>query len=594
MKRHNKYLIIAFISAFALFQGCETLDLEKLADPNALGPDQADATLLFNNIQLNYKNAVTTFNDRGGELGRVEYMFGRLYLNNYPGSTLNGPWGNLYSSIMPDIANMENLNEEGKYDFIIGASKAMQAHIMMLAVDYMGSIVWSEANNPVEFPSPKLDDGAVVYQAALDLLDDATSLLNGASAGTALDLYYAGSSTKWTKFINTLKMRAALTTGDYQTVVNASNVIETAADNMVFEYGTNELTPDNRHPDYATDYNTSGAGNYRSNWLMYLMAGVAGDNTGDDDPRRRYYFYRQSEYTPGHDTPLIVGANPWTTYVFPASLTGTNEDAQTLVCSVQETPNHLQFTEEENYWCGMQLGYWGRTHGNAEGIPPDNFTRTASGVFPAGGRFDDNPDYVQYLGAGKWQSWNAKVGKGLGGKGQGIEPIILSSYVEFWRAEAYLKLNNPSMAAQHFTAGITESINYVTTFAARDGDADLSLAPNAARIQNFIDNTTDSFVSAAASTGLDGAGWPVAKDKMDILGEQFFVAMYGGGADAFNFIRRTGYPRTIARSLDENSGAFPRTLLFPSNETGANSNIDQRVDLSTKVFWDSGVTNPAN
>ena len=31
----------------------------------------------------------------------------------------------------------------------------------------------------------------------------------------------------------------------------------------------------------------------------------------------------------------------------------------------------------------------------------------------------------------------------------------------------------------------------------------------------------------------------------DVLGEQYFVAMFGGGNDAWNFIRRTGHPRTL-------------------------------------------------
>ena len=70
--------------------------------------------------------------------------------------------------------------------------------------------------------------------------------------------------------------------------------------------------------------------------------------------------------------------------------------------------------------------------------------------------------------------------------------------------------------------------------------------------------------------------------------------MYGGGADAFNFIRRTGYPRTLARNIDPNPGPFPRTLLYPSSEVNANPNVSQRQDNLTQVFWDAGVTNPAN
>jgi len=34
--------------------------------------------------------------------------------------------------------------------------------------------------------------------------------------------------------------------------------------------------------------------------------------------------------------------------------------------------------------------------------------------------------------------------------------------------------------------------------------------------------------------------------------------------------------------------------LYPSGEVATNPNILQRLDLNTKVFWDTGVTNPAN
>lgn len=594
MKKINIY-IIAFLSVFTLLQGCETTELDKGDNPNILGPDQADPILLFNSIQLNYRASVTTFNNIGGQLSRIDNMGGRVYRENYPPSTLNGPWGNLYSGIMPDLATIENLNTDGSLDFVEGASKAMQAHVIMLLVDYMGDIIWDEAGNPTEFPAPSLqdDDGASGYQAALALLDEARGLLTSDNQ-IVLDMYYGGSADKWVKFINTLEMRAALTTGDYQAVINATNVIETAADNMVFEYGTNELEPDTRHPDYITDYSASGAGLYRSNWLMDLMAGTSGDNSGDDDPRRRYYFYRQSEFTPGSNIPLNVNGDT-STYTYPESLGGESENAETLVCSTQNIPVHLEFTPAEDYWCSVRLGYWGRTHGNAEGIPPDGFQRTASGVYPAGGRFDDNTDYVLYDTVEEEAIlWDAAVGIGLGAGGAGIEPMILSSYVEFWRAEAYLMEVNPGLASQHFNAGITESVEYVASFGSRDVNADLSIAPDAAKIMAFIADMTAVFEGADASTAVGGDGFPVAKDKMDILGEQFFIAMYGGGADGYNFIRRTGYPRTLARSIESNPGTFPRSLFVPDSETSSNINVSQKQSLEELVFWDSGVTNPAN
>jgi hypothetical protein len=126
--------------------------------------------------------------------------------------------------------------------------------------------------------------------------------------------------------------------------------------------------------------------------------------------------------------------------------------------------------------------------------------------------------------------------------------------------------------------------------------ADLSQAPSAAAVTAFVADRVAEFNAAPTTPNLDGNGYPIDKTKMDILGEQYFVALYGGAADAINFIRRTGHPQTLARSLEPESGmgTFPRTILYPNGEIVANPNITQRTDLNTLVFWDTGATNPAN
>jgi hypothetical protein len=597
MKRIYKFLILAVVASSTMFYSCETLELENLASPNALAPDQADPNLLFNNIQLSYRNAMATFNNRGAELGRIDNMFGRNYFNNYGPNTLNGPWNNLYSSIIPDISNLETLNTpDAPLDFQIGAAKTMQAHLMMLLVDFLGDVIYSQANNPGEFPSPSVDDDADVYNAALSVLDDAYASLQTATGnGGALDLYFGGSLDKWRRLNRTVKMRADLTLGNNTAVINATNVMQDGGD-MAFSYGTNELNPDTRHPDYNGDYRSDGANTYMSTWLMSLMVGQYGDFTPliggpQPDPRRRYYWYRQNWRTPGsyalfRDVNGLLGP-AGTTYLSTGAGNG-----ETLQCSLQSTPTHLQFTPDELTWCSTQMGYWGRAHGNDEGTPPDNFTRTASGVYPAGGKFDGAPDVFPYVGV--FPNLGQQVALGAGGGGAGIEPIITAASVDFWRAEAYLDSGNPGMAATYLQSGITKSIAKVMSFGSLDAGANMANAPTSTMVSTFIAEKVAAFNAAPTTPTLDGFGFPVAKSKWDILGEQFLVALYGGGADAFNFIRRTGYPTTMQRSLEEVPGPFPRTMLYPTNETIANPNIVQRNNLTTLVFWDSGVTNPAN
>tara|TARA_B100000795_G_scaffold268348_1_gene255148 strand:+ start:145 stop:1977 length:1833 start_codon:yes stop_codon:yes gene_type:complete len=610
MKKLYKFLLISVLSSITLFYSCDTLELEQLASPNALSTDQADPDLLLNSIQLSYRGSQRTFQANSADLGRIDYMFGRNYLDNFGDGTLSGAWNSFYSNNLPNLQAIAVLAENPEKDlsYHLGMAKTMQAHTLMQLVDFLGDIPWSEAGNPAEFPKPTVDDDESVYNAAIAMLAEAKAHFEGTTGiGTGTDLFYGGDATKWIKLVNTLQMRANLTTKNYAAVVSATNVIESSEDDFQFNYGTNVLSPDTRHPNYASDYTSSGANIYQSNWLINQMIGAFpyGDFSGSTDPRRRYYFYRQSFNTPGsmsifRDIDGRFGA-AGTAYLYNGDGNG-----ETLSCSLQDAPTHMQFTPDEEIWCSMPIGYWGRVHGNDEGTPPDGFTRTAVGVYPSGGSFDGYPDaapfIAQYDSNGDYIGYvasinllyNQAVGLGNGGSGSGVDPIYLASYVDFMKAEANLALGNTAAAATHLEAGMTKSIAKVQSFGALDSSADFSQAPNASDVAGFIANKVADFNGAASQTALDGTGFPVAKDKMDILSEQYFIAIYGGAGDAFNFIRRTGYPRTLARSIDSNPGTFPRTVLYPSSEVSANSNILQRTDLSATVFWDAGVINPSN
>lgn len=618
MKKLYKFLLISVLSSVTLFYSCDTIELEQLTSPNALSPDQADADLLLNNIQLTYRSSQRRFQGVSADLGRIDYMFGRNYLENYDDGTLNGPWNSYYSSNLPNlnaIAAIDAANPDKDYSFHLGVAKTLQAHTLMQLVDFLGDVPFSEAGNPSEFPKPSVDDDAAVYAGAIAMLAEAkVHFTTTSGAGTATDLYYNGNPAKWIKLVNTLQMRANLTTGNYLAVTTATNVIENSEDDFQFQYGTNVLAPDTRHPNYSSDYTDSGANIYQSNWLMNTMVPGFGDFSSATDPRRRYYFYRQVWRTPG-TTGLFRDINGRFGPVGGAYTDGSDPNGETLSCSLQDAPTHLQFTPDEDIWCNLNLGYWGRTHGNDEGTPPDNFTRTAVGVYPAGGSFDAYPDaapfiahftqadgsitpddsgtYIGYTASIKFL-YNQAVGLGDGGGGNGIDPIYLASYVDFMKAEANLVLGNIDIAANHFEAGMTKSITKVQSFGALDATANTSEAPDAITVAGFIADKVAEFDAASVTTSLDASGYPTAKDKMDLLGEQYFIAMYGGAGDAFNFVRRTGYPRTLARSIDPNPGTFPRTVLYPSDEVSANGNILQRQDLNTTVFWDAGVINPAN
>ncbi len=559
-KTMYRLFTLVAIAASALFHSCETTELEILNDPDQLSEDQADPDLLLNAIQRAYVANMVTMNDQSSDLTRIDYFFGRTYRENLQSNIFNASWSRFYSSqilggiargISPNVNILEGLNEDPDTDlsFHLGVAKALQAHQLMLLVDFIGDIPFSEALNPLEFPSPNVDDDAMVYSTALAMLDESLGFFQASDgAGSALDFFYGGDVNNWIALVNTLKMRHALTTGDtatFNAIVSGGSFISDSSQDFQFDYGVQELNPDTRHQDYATDYTTSGANLYQSNWLMETMQGDDVMDPSDDDPRIRYYFYRQTDCTPG------ASCNP-------------DGNGERLSCSLETPPAH--YTAQGVSFCWLENGYWGRDHGDDDGTPPDNFFRTAVGVYPAGGLFDDDAFNELTLGAG--------------GGGAGIEPIILASYVDFWRAEVALAAGQTGPAAAFVTAGLEKSIAKVQGFIALDGQADPSFEPTPAEVTAYI---------AAQAAKINDT----SDDSWNALAEQYFITMYGGGSDAYNFYRRTGYPTTVKPNLNPNPGPFPRTYFYPNVEVVANPNIQQRADLTTQVFWDTNPASPA-
>ena len=549
MKNLIKYISIVFIAG-ALLNSCETTDLDLRVSPNDLASDQADPNLLLTSMQLAYGTNMQVLSDNSAQLTRIDYMFGRNYFNNYPGSVLNGVWGRTYSSngngvgdpvsigILTNLQNLEALNEDPDTDlnFHVGVGKTLYAHMLLLLVDFVGEAAFSEAGNPGEFPAPTLDSGQEVYAAALNLLDEAESLFAG-SPNTlgAVDIFYNEDVSKWRKLVNTIRLKAYYTTGNvaaFNQVIAGNNFISDPADDFFLQYGTSELQPDNRHPDYAADYTPSGANIYQSNWIMETML-------NNDDPRIRYYFYRQVDATPGADAPA-------------------NEED--LACSLAVPPQH--YIDGGFTYCSVPNGYWGRSHGNNEGTPPDNFKRAAVGVYPAGGRFDDS-------------SFDG-VGLGLGGGGAGIEPIIMSSYVDFWRG---MMATSDAVRADFLRSGLEKSIATVRTFGTLDSSADQTVAPTDDDVSDYVDGIVADFNAASGDA------------KENIYAEQYFTTLYGGATEAWTYYRLTGFPTTLLPNWEADPGPFPRSFLYPQNEVVTNSGLTQKQTLTEQVFWD---TNPAS
>ena len=348
----------------------------------------------------------------------------------------------------------------------------------MTLVDYFGDVPFSEATNLADFPQPNLDDDAAVYAAAISMLDEAKTLLqDDESISIGVDYYYNNNFDKWVKLANTLKMNAYLNTrlvdGDainkLNAIANSGNFIASTDDDFQFRYDVvvnNQI--DARHPGYQSDYTAGGVTGYQSNWMMDQML-------QDGDPRIRYYYYRQNECTPNSIGEDGAACDP---------------NPEALFCSTQAKPVHYPGSM---VFCSVENGYWGRDHGFGGGIPPDTFLRTARGVYPVGGNYDD--------------SRFASVGLEQGGGGAGVTPIWLASWSHFMLAE--VALVSGGAASGYLQDAMQISIDKVMSFGSLDGDADLTTTdnggtvPTSANVSDYISAKVNEFSNGDMATQVE-------------------------------------------------------------------------------------------
>lgn len=570
MKYLNKLVVVLIILTVS---ACELTDLDLLENPNAVSPENASVNDLFSTIQGSFDGLLQGIHNttRGFVRMRAMTPFSVYdYTNATQPTNYNGVWTTAYAGLFPDVDALVAIAQERGLDIHAGAAKVMKAYAMIALVDFFGNVPYSQAGQGTDVISPAADSGQDIYAAAKALLDEAIAQLgNSSAAAPTTDVYYNGDASKWLKAANSIKLRMALTTrnaggsgSEVDALVASGNLISSDADDFQSNYGSTRNNPNSRHPEYNEHYETSDGG-YLGNYFMWLLVGDKRDAEDNRviDPRARFYFYRQ---VPDATT---LNANEYSCHF-------TDLPDQDL------KPAHYNDVDPNLPYCVLPDGYFGRDHINGEGIPPDGNLRTVGGLYPAGGQFDDNSfDEAQQSGT-------------TGGLGQGIRPIILSSMVSFWRAEAALTMGTSDDARAMLEEGIRRSIGKVFSFA--------SLVPSTMSRQLVdpisgesvsVEDTyvpSDEDVDAYVSFVLDAYDSVDDDGKLDIVMKEHLIALKGNGIDAYNNYRRTGKPNNMAPSLEPNPGPFIRSVFLPANHVELNANATQK-GLTDQVFWDAGI-----
>lgn len=609
MKLYKK---IALTLCVIIASSC-TLDLRE--DPNAVQPDQVLPSLMLNSIQRNLAGLFSGASGTGMAMTRLLNSGSSIYQTTITPEGFNGVWTNAYAGILQDADQLLKIADELGYARHAGITRVIQAYTILLLVDAFGDVPFSEAFQGSGNFNPAVDSQSDLYARAISLLDQAKLDLSTATttssppgylnpvAPVINDQYYSNNYTKWIKLANTLKLKiylnlrltdqATAQTQIAALVADASptgGLITLANENFIFRYGTVTADPDARHPRFIGQY-PAGGGDYMSNWLMWHMfhGYDATQNGAPGDPRMRFYFYRQriANSTSSNEIRCLTESLP---SHYPSS-TGTAIIDNAIagrpplgVALTHPTNDASDIAWTRTFCYPTDRGYWGRDHIDPQGIPPDNNLRTAWGAYPVGGRFDNNA--------------GANVGATAGMRGAGFQPIMMRSYVQFMLAEAALYMTIGGTAAGYYNAGLTQSFADVRDWAVNGtyGSSSVGAAPNeAATINAFYPAATytadvNAYIALANAAFADRLGVS-QNEAMNYVAREYWIALFGNGVEAYNLYRRTGMPTGMQPVINPQPGAFPRSYWYPANFANLNNSVEQKANLTTRVFWDNNSTN---
>ena len=528
-----KYIVYSFlIAGFSLVSSACKKFVDINTDPN--NPTTAQRSLLLPSTEVSM--AANMYELNSGTETFMQHTVSSADLSRYQqqGTSFDDPWDGFYSQTLNDLeAIIQSGTAQGDWGYV-AIARLEKAYLVSLMVDMWGDIPYTEAENGQENVNPGFDKGADIYESVLILIDSALIDAGRVTASTLVpasaDMMYSGTKTSWIAMGNSLKLKlynqirlvdpTRSATAIQALIADPSTLINANATDYTFKFGPLQ-NPNNRHPWHRSEYQSS-----KNFYMNQAFIDLLFNN---DDPRLRYFIYRQN---------ATAGLN-----------NSTNSN-----------------------------GYYGRNPGDGTAAPADLNRRSTFGVYPAGGLYDNaninNIPATNVFRTNTGATSTLKVVAATDGTGAGIIPLITNAMVKFIRAEAALTLGTTDDARQLFSDGITAHLNSVSAFGAANG----GVAMSAATISGFTARMLAAYDAA------DDAG------KLNLVMAQKYIATYGNGMEAYNDYRRTGLPalRTPLSPLN----SFPLRLYYSQTELSANTSLGDNVSSLqvaqqiTPVFWD--------
>lgn len=239
-----------------------------------------------------------------------QYLTTTTYLDepNYDFTARQNPdnvFSEFYRDIIYDlqdakrIVNANTDMTQAEIDARVGQLEVIEVYSWHIMVDAFGDLPYTEALQAEEFPQPKYDDDAVIYEDLISRLDNVNALLSAGQGYSSADVVFGGDMAKWMMFANSLKLRMGMRLQDVNPSLSKTAVESAAADGVFMSNGDNatiqyQSSTPNTNPLWE-DFVQSG----RSDFL--ISETIADYMNELEDPRRMVYFDENVEGYIGGD-----------------------------------------------------------------------------------------------------------------------------------------------------------------------------------------------------------------------------------------------------------------------------------------------------
>ncbi len=207
----RKYIIAILVLAAAA-TGCKKDWLDINTNPNSL--PTASPNYVFTNAATTSARVLIAPNELGSywsgqwTQSNSYILSSSIFSYTFTNTDFNY-WDNLYNNLQ-DYEYVVTNADANNQAFLKGPARVMKAYIFQMLVDMYGNIPYTDALRGVKSLAPKFDNQEDVYENLLALLDTAIMNLKANSfpgSFKSSDVVFAGNTTKWVKFANSLKMR---------------------------------------------------------------------------------------------------------------------------------------------------------------------------------------------------------------------------------------------------------------------------------------------------------------------------------------------------------------------------------------------------